>query len=535
MASKAITNNNKLLLTTLLYGQPIYNIPLVYKTRWHTLLDQYNNYNTYISSRRCITTKQKQCKSNTSSLYQYKQHNNYNAAYKDNININNQHSHARYTCTNTRLHRLSQRKPSHQIAHLSTVTADKSSSNHDTTKQTINNLTRAYKRSMTPNMVRDNKWLVLSKIRIGVWNMIAASLSYMTMPNGTLIGLILTSIGTLSYASSSLAWNQLAEKDYDKNMVRTRNRPLIKNTITEQQAKLFIGSTLCIGAITTYTAGGYVASLVGLATVLGYVYVYTPLKRRTQYNTEVGALVGAMPILLGCVASEGITALYMILTWIQYMIMVAWQIPHFYTIAWRQRVDYALAGFKMISLNDTNNGYNTTRAGIKWIVLLWLLPFVLDYFGYTTEMFIVSSILLNTLFTASYIMFICNASKYAATCQYVSYVHIIGLLASLNIFSLGKPEWFTFKGIRKAGYTYCIHPILMSMGLKIDDLPEWMCTHLTQDVKQTKIQVKAIVDNCDDTHDDVNVNSTTQSHQQQDTATSTDKHIKKAIAHPSTH
>lgn len=455
------------------------HIPLIQSTKWHTILQQsYNRHHSFINPYAHHNR-------HTTTLSCFNKHQCVAAINKHTVSA----KHNQRNISNT-----AQNNTDAAQSHMSSTQAP---TLHKTSTQTINKLTKSYKKSMTPNMLHENKWLVLSKIRIGIWNMIAASLAYMVMPHGTMLGLFYCASGTLLYASSSLAWNQLNEIEYDKKMIRTRNRPIIKQTITVQQAKLFIATTSLGGFVLCYLANGYAPAIIGLSTVLLYVYVYTPLKRRTIYNTEVGAVIGALPVLLGCCAADGIDSLFYIQTWVQYGLMFAWQIPHFYTIAWRQRIDYARAGFKMISYNDLT-GKLTTLPGIKWFILLWCLPFTLDYFGYTTEMFIVTSIALNLLFSGSYLAFILNPTRYAATTQYISYIHILGMLFTLNLFTLGKAEWATLAGIRKAGYSYCIHPILMATGIKLDDLPSWLCTHIVTD-KQDQNSVVVSNDGTNDT------------------------------------
>jgi heme o synthase len=120
--------------------------------------------------------------------------------------------------------------------------------------------------------------------------------------------------------------------------------------------------------------------LLGAVTLGTYLLVYTPLKRVTPWNTPVGAVSGAMPILMGWTAACGELSRA---GWVLYAILYLWQMPHFFAIAWLYRADYERAGFAMLSVNDPS-GHRTGRQSLFYAMILVpvsLAPFFLGLAG----------------------------------------------------------------------------------------------------------------------------------------------------------
>ena len=150
-------------------------------------------------------------------------------------------------------------------------------------------------------------------------------------------------IGCVAAASS--VFNQVLERETDRLMERTANRPLVTGRLRVRDAILFgtvLGAAGTLGLATRFNT---LSALLALATLVAYALVYTPLKRVSTLNTVVGALPGAMPPLLGYVAIAG-----GVHGWGYYLfaVMFAWQFPHFLAIAWLYREDYRRAGMKML-------------------------------------------------------------------------------------------------------------------------------------------------------------------------------------------
>ncbi len=177
-----------------------------------------------------------------------------------------------------------------------------------------------------------------------------------------LIGVTLTSAG-----ASTL--NHWIERDYDTAMRRTMNRPLPSGRISPSAA-LYFGTFLAAAGI------GLLCPLVNpltgvlaLATVLLYLFAYTPLKRRSQWNTLVGTLPGALPALGGWTAATGSIGWGGIAA---FSILAAWQMPHFLALAWMYRKDYERGGYAMLPVADPS-GRSTTRQALFFTILLFVL------------------------------------------------------------------------------------------------------------------------------------------------------------------
>src|SRR6266851_268450 len=156
------------------------------------------------------------------------------------------------------------------------------------------------------------------------------------------LGLFNTLLGTLLVASGTATLNQYIERKFDAQMRRTSRRPLAAGRL-EPSAVLAFGIGLsAAGTVGLAIAAGVVASLLALLTLLSYLFLYTPLKRRTPLCVLVGAFPGAMPPLIGWAAASGRLNVE---AWLLYCIVFLWQFPHFMAIAWMYREDYDRAGY----------------------------------------------------------------------------------------------------------------------------------------------------------------------------------------------
>ena len=167
--------------------------------------------------------------------------------------------------------------------------------------------------------------------------------------------------GTALVAAGAAVLNQVAERDTDALMRRTRGRPLPDGRVPPADARLF-GILLSAGGLTLLAALPHrLAAGLALITLVLYLAVYTPLKRRTPLATLVGAVPGALPALIGWTASRGNISLGGAAL---FGIVFLWQIPHFMAIAWMYRDDYTKAGFPMLPVVDASG----RRAGRQAVV-----------------------------------------------------------------------------------------------------------------------------------------------------------------------
>ena len=178
----------------------------------------------------------------------------------------------------------------------------------------------------------------------------------------------LTMIGTFLLAGGAGAINHFVEKDLDKLMDRTQSRPIPAGIISGKNA-LFFGVTITmIGFIILAALVNHLTAILGLITVLLYIFIYTPLKKITWLNTTIGAIPGAMPALGGWAASTNALDPN---AWILFSILFLWQHPHFYAIALMCKEDYKKAGFQMLPVIEKES--NRTNRQILWHAFL-LIP-----------------------------------------------------------------------------------------------------------------------------------------------------------------
>lgn len=163
-------------------------------------------------------------------------------------------------------------------------------------------------------------------------------------------------IGGFMVVGASNGLNQVIEKDFDKLMMRTNNRPVASRRMGVVEASLF---SLIMGAGGIFILGHYLnvlSGVLGLIALLSYAFVYTPLKRYTSFAVFVGAIPGAIPPLIGWVAASGSIGLGGI---VLFMIQFFWQFPHFWSIAWLLDEDYQRAGYRLL---PSRSGKNKTSA-----------------------------------------------------------------------------------------------------------------------------------------------------------------------------
>jgi protoheme IX farnesyltransferase len=187
------------------------------------------------------------------------------------------------------------------------------------------------------------------------------------------ISLLHTLVGTLLAASGAAALNQWTEYPFDAKMRRTARRAIAAGRIDPDHALTF-GATLSLAGIAYLAVTvGVPASVLALATLAGYLLVYTPLKRVTPLCTLVGAVPGAAPPLIGWAAARGHLDPE---AWLLFAIVFFWQFPHFMSIAWMYRDDYDRAGYLVLPDDLTRDRLVIVQTLLPLLALLLvsLLP-----------------------------------------------------------------------------------------------------------------------------------------------------------------
>src|SRR5262245_41618882 len=176
--------------------------------------------------------------------------------------------------------------------------------------------------------------------------------------------LLNTVCGTMLVASGAATLNQWLERRFDAQMRRTARRPIAAGRIEPASAISFGAALSVAGAAYLAVTAGALAALLAAFTLVSYLCVYTPLKRRTPLCTMIGAVPGAMPPLIGWAAARGSLSAE---AWLLFAIVFLWQFPHFMAIAWMYREDYDRAGYKVL---PRGNGR------VPFVVLHTVLPLV---------------------------------------------------------------------------------------------------------------------------------------------------------------
>jgi len=225
-------------------------------------------------------------------------------------------------------------------------------------------------------------YVELAKPRILAMVLVTTTIGFFLAAKGVhpLPTLLLTLLGVGCATGGAAALNNYLDRDVDGRMVRTRDRALPAKRITPSNALAFgIGLVLTGLAVLVWTVNLLTGFLVLLAAFL-YVLVYTPMKRLTWLNTTFGAIPGAIPPLCGWAAA---TDRLNPGAWVLFLILFAWQHPHFYAIAWMFKDDYRNAGLKMLPVVDPT-GASTFRQTLLFAALLMgvsMLPTVLGMTG----------------------------------------------------------------------------------------------------------------------------------------------------------
>ena len=211
-------------------------------------------------------------------------------------------------------------------------------------------------------------YLELTKPRLSLLSVLTAMVGYFAArPESDPLKLVLLLIGTCLAAGGVAALNQCFEYDTDAQMKRTADRPIPAGKVTTGSAYV-LGALMCSVALALlYARVDGLAALFTLLTIISYLGWYTPAKRRSRWSTEIGAIAGAFPPLIGWCAGEGrVTAL----GWILFGVLFFWQIPHFMAVAWMYRRDYSAVHFPMLPVRDESGNWVAGWSLVNTVALL---------------------------------------------------------------------------------------------------------------------------------------------------------------------
>ncbi len=207
--------------------------------------------------------------------------------------------------------------------------------------------------------------------------------------------------GTALVAGGAAALNQLLEREYDARMRRTANRPLPSGRLQPVTVMLFGGICALVGTVYLALLVNPLTSVLGAVSLVCYLFIYTPLKRVTWWNTAVGAIPGALPPLMGWAAARGELSGG---GWALFGILAFWQMPHFFAIAWIYKDEYAKAGFQMLP-NVDPDGRRTGQQSVGYalgLLPISLCPFLFHLAG---PVYLAGAILLGGVYLGCAIQF----------------------------------------------------------------------------------------------------------------------------------
>jgi protoheme IX farnesyltransferase len=247
--------------------------------------------------------------------------------------------------------------------------------------------------TLTASYSRAGDYVALAKPRLNLLVVASTLVGYAMavgepLPFLRVCGLLL---GTGLVAGGASTFNQVLERDLDALMRRTRRRPLPDQRLQPLEGVLFGAAITVAGLLLIAASSNVVAAGVALATLLSYVAVYTPLKRRSSFSTVIGAIPGALPPIIGWAAVTGTVPAQ---AWTLFGIMFLWQLPHFLAIAWMYREDYARAGFPMLPVLEPD-GRSTARQSLVYAAALVPLSLAPMLMGMTGEVYFAGALVLG--------------------------------------------------------------------------------------------------------------------------------------------
>jgi protoheme IX farnesyltransferase len=245
-----------------------------------------------------------------------------------------------------------------------------------------------------PTRAADLRELLKPGISLFVVTTAAAGYLLGTTAGIDLVRLVALLAGTALTAGGSGALNHWWEREHDAKMKRTQERPLPTGRVSPGFVLGYGLATIALGLVLLFAFVNPLTTGLAAATALSYLLVYTPLKRHTKYNTLVGAVPGALPALGGYVAATGSLGAT---GWAIFAILFLWQLPHFLSLAWMYREDYARAGFQMLPVVQPD-GRSTGRQALWSALALIVAGVVPASLGTAGPAYFLGMIVLGTAF-----------------------------------------------------------------------------------------------------------------------------------------
>ena len=247
----------------------------------------------------------------------------------------------------------------------------------------------------------------------------------------TLLLVLLLFVAGLLITGSANTINQALEKDTDALMKRTASRPIASGRMSATEGYIFAIVTGALGTGIMWYFFNFESAMVGLASLLIYGFVYTPLKKVNSIAVLVGAIPGALPCLIGWIAAFGDKPILWTGGWVVFGIQFLWQFPHFWAIAWLAHEDYTAAGFKLLPGKNGPTKFTAIQTIMysSMMIPIGVLPFVFHICG-NVSMYIVLGCNLWMVYT-SIVLYLKMDKAAARKVMFSSYFYLMLVFLSL--------------------------------------------------------------------------------------------------------
>lgn len=227
-------------------------------------------------------------------------------------------------------------------------------------------------------------YLKLTKFRLGALVVFSAVITYFTVtPSIEWMQVLALSLGGFLVTSAANGFNQIIEKDLDKLMDRTKNRPMPTEVLSVNEGLIFCSVFGIAGTILLWIYTNPLCGILGFISIVLYAFAYTPLKRITPFSVFVGAIPGALPTLIGGVAASKGFGEIGFFSFLLFMIQFVWQFPHFWALAWFNNDDYAKADFYLLPSSGGKDDFSKFQILLYCVFLLVvsIFPFAFGFVG----------------------------------------------------------------------------------------------------------------------------------------------------------
>ena len=285
--------------------------------------------------------------------------------------------------------------------------------------------------SAEPGILAD--LLDLTKARLNLLVLITTFVGYWMGATGPIewLRLLQAMLATALTAAAAAALNQVWERKIDMLMTRTAQRPLAAGRMQSGPA-LALGLGLgTAGTVWLWLAVNSLSALLAASTVVIYVLIYTPMKRRTALCTLVGAVSGAIPPVVGWAAANPHLTLG---AWVLFGVLFTWQMPHFLAIAWMYRDQYRGAGLVMLK-SDDQTGVTTAVTSLIFTLLLTAVTMVPFNTGLAGSMYLGGALIINSVFFLAALHFVADRSRLVARRLFFASILYLPLILGLMVFT----------------------------------------------------------------------------------------------------